>query len=151
MSVIWALVANSSYAQIYEIKGHGKEINEIRLYDNPDGRKKNGDFNTDKPGRTFDSLGGGRHAYSTHNDPHTQEVLTFALKLTKDLEKAKNEKLFDELAFIAPSHFIGALHESLQDNVKKSVIKEVHKDLPQTVKGKERLALLADYLDLWNR
>lgn len=151
MTVIWAVVANSSFAQVYQIKGHGKEIQEIHLFDNPDGRLRNGDFDSDKPGRAFDSLGGGRHAYEKQVDPHMHELKEFASKLSSFITKARNEKQFDELALVAPAQFIGVLRDSLSTHVQEMITKEVHKDLPLSITGKARLDQLSEYLDLWNR
>ena len=152
MTKIWALIANSGFAQVYEIKAGGKDIKEIFNIENPDGRLKNGEITSDRPGRAFDSMTGGktRHAYETKYDPHTHEQHIFAHKLNEILKKGKEEKAYDELVIIAPPQFLGELKQVLSDNVKKAVTKEINKDLPPPIHEKERHEQLCKYLDLWN-
>lgn len=58
MSTLWVLIANRSFAKIYQVKGRGREIKEIHHIENPDGKKRPGEVLSDKPGRAFDRLGG---------------------------------------------------------------------------------------------
>ena len=155
MTTIWALISNSGFAQIYEIKAGGKDIKEVYNIENPDGRLKNGQILTDKPGRGFDSMGksigkGSAHAYETMWDPHTHEQHIFAHKLNEILKKGKEDRAYDELVLIAPPQFLGELKQVLSDNVRKAVTKEIHKDLPPPIHPKERHEQLSKYLDLWN-
>lgn len=150
MNIMWVLTGNSSFIKIFEVKGKGKEFKEIFHFDNPDGRKKNGEINSDKPGRTFDKFGVGRHSYSKEVDPHTHELKVFAHKLASCLQEGKVKNKFHELAFVAPSHFLGELRLVISEAVKKSISQEVHKDLPEHLKEHERVAQLCEYLELWN-
>jgi len=150
MKKTWALVANSSYAIIYEVKNMGKEITIVERIPFPDGRKKASELNTDKPGRIFDSFGGARHAASNRVDPHTHEQQIFAAMLCHYLHKARAENKFEELAIIAPPQFYGELHPHFSDSVRPCVIKHVTKDLPERLSDSERLEYLVKYLDLWN-
>ena len=147
----WVLVANSSYAMILEVKGLGKEIHLLQKIDFPDGRKRDRDINTDKPGRAFASTGAVRHAVGSSVDPHQHEQEIFAHQLSKLLHKAKSEQQFDDLSIIAPAHFLGELKAVLTDQVKHAIAKEVSKDLPATLSNEQRDEHVAKYLDLWNR
>jgi len=149
-TVTWALVANSGFAQIYEIKGHGKEIKEILQIDNPDGRMKSGEILSDRPGRSFDSMGGSRHALGTEVDPHVHEQKIFAHKLVEILKKGIEGNSFQQLALIAPPQFLGELKLVLSENLKKIITKEINKDLPIYQNGKKRIEAICEYLDLWN-
>ena len=150
MKTLWIVVANRGFAKIYESKGHGHDIKEIYSVDNPDGRKKSGEILADKPGRAFDSLGGGRHALSTEVSVTAHEQQVFAKKLVGVLEEGNGAKAFDELAIVAPPHFLGALKLHLNQAIAKKVIKEVGKDLPEYISDHERIEQICKYLDLWN-
>lgn len=157
MKTLWALVANASFAQIYEIKGHGREIQKIHQLDNPDGRKRSGEILTDKPGRTYESMGKvgkmstGSHNYGSMVDPKEHELQLFMHKILEILKKARSEKSYEELAIIAPPHVLGEFNRLAPEAVKKLVIKEVGRDLPLTIHEQERIDHLSDYLDLFNR
>lgn len=150
MKTLWIVVANRGFAKIYESKGHGHEIKEIYNVDNPDGKKKSGDLMADRPGRSFDSKGVGRHALSTEVSPTAHEQQVFAKKIVNVLQEANGAKAFDELAIVAPPHFLGALKLHLPDAIVKKVTKEIGKDLPEYINEHERIEQLCKYLDLWN-
>ncbi len=58
------------------------------------------DINADKPGRTFDSSGTGRHAKEPPSDPHRMEKRKFAGKITGILEARLQKKNFDRLVLV---------------------------------------------------
>jgi len=151
MQTLWALVANSSNAQIFEIKGHGHSISKIHHIDHPDGRKKSGDVNTDRQGHGSAHVGSHTHSHAAEVDPHSREQENFAHTLASQVEKAHNEKAFNELALVAPAPFLGKLKQAFGDALKKCVTKEVSKDLPDSLSEKEVVDHLTRYLDLWNR
>jgi len=148
--VLWIISANRSFAKIYEAKGHGREIKEIQHIENPDGRKKISEIVSDRPGRSFDSVGGGRHALGTQVDAREHELQGFLHKLAHILDEGLKSKAYSQLALVAPPHVLGALVVEISDNVRKVLIKEVGKDLPERISNEERIEMLCKYLDLWN-
>ena len=150
MATLWILSANSGGAKIFEVKGHGKHIAEIYNIENPDGRKKSGEILSDRPGRAFDRVGGGRHAFSQQNDVHEQAIQVFAHKLEHILKQGHDTKLFDELAILAPPHFLGELKQVLSTEIRKKVVKEVPKDMSERLSEAELIEQLCKYFDLWN-
>lgn len=150
MTTFWVLVANSSFAKIYEVTGMGKDVKMLEHISFLDGRKKSGEVNTDKPGRAFDRVGMGRHAVGTTVDVHAHEMKIFTHQLTEILNKGKLENKYDQVALIAPPQFLGELRHTLNEAVKKSILKEVPKDLPDTLSEQELIQHMCKYLDLWN-
>lgn len=151
MSTLWIVAANSSFAKIFEVKGLGRQIKEIQHIDFPQGRLKGTQVNSDRPGRAFDRMGKGRHALTTEVNLHEHENKVFAHQIAEVLRSAHDSHTFDQLAIVAPPHFLGELKLAINDGVRKTIIKEIGKDLPERLTEKERLDLLANYLDLWNR
>lgn len=151
MKKFWVLVANSSYAHVLEVKGLGREISIIEKIPFPDGRKRDREIDTDRPGRSFDSMGHNRHGMSSRDDPHEHELKLFAHQLGAMLHKAKSENRFDEFAVIAPPHFLGELMHTIADPLKSCLVKKVDKDIPEAMNEKDRFDAVAKYLDLWNR
>lgn len=149
MGTMWIVAANRGFAKIFEAKGKGREINEIHHLDNPEGRLKGSLGFTDRPGRTFDRLGGGRHSYED-KDIHGREQKLFVEHIIEFLQQGKNEKAFDELAFVAPAQFLGELNSTLPPGLKKILVKEIGKDLPENLSDQARIEQICKYLDLWN-
>lgn len=94
--------------------------------------------------------GGGRHALSTEVDFHEHEQQVFAHKLAEVLQEGHNNKAYDELAFVAPSRFLGVVNQEISPAVKKNIIQEVDSNLPERMNEMERIEHLRKYLDLWN-
>lgn len=151
MNTMWIVTANSSFAKIFEVKGRGRQITEVQHIDFPKGRTKSGAVNSDRPGRAFDSVGTGRHAHSPAVSVHDHENKVFAGQLAALLQEAHANHAFNELALIAPPHFLGELKSAISNGVQKCIIKEIHKDLPEYLSEKERIDHLCNYLELWNR
>jgi protein required for attachment to host cells len=151
MKTLWIVAANRSYAKIFEAKGMGRSVKEVHHLDNPDGRKKAGEIFSDRPGRAFDRMGEGRHALGTEVDFHEQEQKAFASRIARLLEEGKEKKAYEDLAFVAPPHFLGELNQAISNQVKKSLTKEIHKDLPAHLSEHERIDQICKYLDLWNQ
>lgn len=150
METLWIISANRSFAKIFEAKGHGRHIKEIQHIDNPDGRKKSGELVSDRPGRAFDRVGGGRHALGKEVSPKEHELQRFIHKLSHILEEGLKSRAYGQLAIVAPPHVLGELSREITEPVRKVLIKEVPKDLPEAISEQERVDLLSKYLDLWN-
>jgi protein required for attachment to host cells len=150
MGTMWVIMANNSFAKIFEVRGYGKHIKEIQHIDNPVGRMKPREILQDRPGRAFDRVGAARHALGTEIDVKSHEQKIFASKLAETLKEGRANHSFNELVLIAPPQFLGELKLALDDQVKKSISKEIDKDLPIHLSEKERIESLCRYLDLWN-
>lgn len=148
MRKLWILVANSSFAQIYEVQGPAKNIHQVHSIDNPDGRKKGSEVYSDRPTRNFQSIGPARNAVVNEFDYHTHVMDVFAHKICELLKKGEDDHSFNELAIIAPSEFIGMLNTVMHPQLRKAVSTEVKKDLPLTINEHERVNAIVKYLDL---
>lgn len=146
-SKMWILTANSSFAEIYEVE-QGKEMHRARLIDFPDGRKKSGELENARPGRSHESVGGHRHSLESKTDTHTHEVQLFARNLAQILQKAHAEHLFDKLSLVCQPHFLGELRPLLTEQLRKNIHKEINKDLPAYLSEHERIDQLYKLLDI---
>ena len=141
----WVLVANASFAEIFEVSG--KDIKTLHYFDYPVGRLKSGDILSDRPGRTYDSVGDGRHAVGTKVDVHLHEIQTFAHSLVAVLKKAKSENAFDRLTLISPPQFLGELRHLLNDSLKKCVHQEFAKDISADESQNAKIAFVRHCLE----
>ncbi len=81
----------------------------------------------DRPGRTFDSVGQGRHAMEPTSDAHAELKDQFARLIADRL--AEHGSDFDRLVLIAPPEALGRLRSALPPAVAGKVTRELGKDL----------------------
>lgn len=77
----WVVVADSGRARSFAVDARYHLGSEIETLENPEARLYQRELITDRPGRTFDRAGEGRHAMAadvTHKD---REALDFAKRL----------------------------------------------------------------------
>lgn len=144
---IWVVVANCSYADIYSVD-LGRDIQKVHHLDFPGGRKRDNEINTDRPGRSFNSMGGSRHALGNMVDPHSHELQIFAHKIATLLHQAYFDKAFAKIALICPPQFLGELRSLLSDSLTKVVYKEINKDLPASLSEGDRIAHFCKLLEM---
>ena len=130
MTTTWILSANRSSATFFESDWPGKSMRRIQDISHPEGRKQNREINTDKPGRSFDSLGQGRHAMGTEQEPTEHIAQQFALDLAERLDKGRVTHAYDKLVLMAEPRFLGMLRGALNKNTAALVTQTVNKELP---------------------
>ncbi|TMH07388.1 MAG: host attachment protein [Betaproteobacteria bacterium] len=130
LKTTWILVADSSRAKIFEVRGATRDVHEIEAFVHPEGRAHNRDLKSDASGRYY---GKGEqnqgHAATKQVEPQEHEAELFAKRLTDHLEKARATQRFESLHLIAPSKFLGLIRRHLakeaQDLVEATLAKEV--------------------------
>lgn len=126
----WVLVADGARARVL---AQGKPFEglapafEQEEFTGTTARSK--EIASDRPGRSFDSGGQGRHAMEPPTDPQRYAKYAFARELAERLEQAANAHRFDELVLVAAPKTLGDLRELLPDSVKTKVVAEIDKDL----------------------
>lgn len=105
---------------------------------------RSSELGSDRPGRSFDSLGGQRHAMEPHSDPHAVEGRHFVASIAEELLQAHREQLFDRLVLVAPPRALGELRPLLHHEVAATVAAELAHDMTRTP-PKQLEALLAQH------
>ena len=102
-----------------------------RLQDisHPKGRLQNKDINTDKPGRSFDSMGQGRHSMGSDQDPIDHVAQQYASELADLLNKGRLTNAYEKLVLIAEPKFLGILRAALDKNTALLVVQSINKEL----------------------
>jgi protein required for attachment to host cells len=83
---------------------------------------------TDRPGRTFSSLGGVRSSVD-QTDWHKLEEHRFAAQVAATLERIVRERGVEALVVVAPPRTLADLRKAIHRDVKKKIIAEIGKDL----------------------
>jgi protein required for attachment to host cells len=83
---------------------------------------------TDRPGRTYSSMGPGRSSVS-QTDWHALEEHKFAHEVAATLERIVRERAIEALVVVAPPRALADLRKAFHPDVKKRIIAEIDKDL----------------------
>ncbi|MCX6994679.1 MAG: host attachment protein [Chlamydiae bacterium] len=146
----WVLMANSSYAEIFEVKA--MHVTFLQRMTFEERREKMHDIVSDKQGHNYSRMGvhgGGGHMLGSEDGLRRHEESIFAHEIVEFLVKAKAEHLFNILTFIAAPHFLGELRNVMKlKSHHLSIDKEIHKDFPQRLSEHEKIAHIKELLDI---
>jgi protein required for attachment to host cells len=128
---IWLLVADSARARLFGIDRRERAFTLLDEWQDDVASGKAQDINADRPGRTFDSAGPGRHAMEPPSSPKGVAKARFVAMLADRLAAAAKQHKFDELTVIAAPRTLGELRELLDQAVRTKLVHEEAKDLTQ--------------------
>jgi len=125
---IWVVVADSAKARVLAAEKRGAKLSEVHTLEHGEGRLREHDMTSDRPGRAFDSVGAGRHAMSSQVSPKKQEAIKFAKQVADYLESGRNSNSFDRLYVMAAPEFLGHLRDHFSDPLTQLVIASIDKN-----------------------
>lgn len=125
----WIVVADGSRAQIFLNEGPGTGLKSALHHALVADNRPSGDISSDRPGRSFDSAGGGRHAMQPPTDPHRHAQTSFAHDIAKLLEENYNKHNYERIFIAAAPRMLGDLRAALGNNLKNRIVGEINKDL----------------------
>jgi len=123
----WVVVADGAKALVLENIGDAlfPNLRTKEVHSQPD--PKTSDMGSDKPGRAYNSVGGGRSAVE-QTDWHDQEEHRFLAALAARLDKAVAAGEVPSLIVVAPPRAIGMLRKEFSPQLRKAIKAEVEKD-----------------------
>lgn len=142
----WILVADRQRARIFATDSRNAPWQELTDLVHTEARLPERELQQDRPGRTFDSHGPGRHALETKRSPREQEALYFVGQIVEHLRKAHSNNEFSRLVVCAEPRLLGLLREAMPAPVAAAIVEEVHKDLTQLKHADEIRAHLPETL-----
>jgi len=83
----WILIADGSRARFFVNKGPGEGLEPALGTEFIADKRKSREIGSDRPGRTHDIGGPGRHSMEPPTDPHEYEKIEFARELAQKLEE----------------------------------------------------------------
>jgi protein required for attachment to host cells len=129
MSHIRIIVADQAEAIFYDLsslKAHPVEV--ARLSD-PAAHLHDRDFSSDRPGRSYESVGGARHAIERENVPRRREAAKFAKAIATRLDQDRRKKEYEQLIVVAAAPFRSLMRSEFSRDTAACVVHEVPKDL----------------------
>lgn len=127
----WVIVADSTRCRIFAQDKRFGPLVELDDLVHPSSRLRDGDSLADRPGRSFDSRGSGRHAMEPPHDPHEEEARRFAREIADRLGEARATNAVEALVLIAEPRFLGYLREHIDDPSRKIIELEIPANLAQ--------------------
>ena len=127
----WIVVAHDAGARVFETHGRGTGLALVEEIEHPEGRARDRDMASDRPGRAFRKNSGdpGRASMSQSEGPHDRAVSDFARALAEKLKDARTQNRYWRLVLVAPPRFLGLLRSSLDGPTAKLVTASLDKDL----------------------
>ena len=125
--IVWALVMSSTQARILQdiAKGETGDVPELVLSTE---HKNLRDIMSDKPGRSFSSVGPGRSAMEYASDPVKDAKRAFVDEAVTLLHEHFVKHDFTQLAVFAGPEMLGLLRDGLPADLKHAVILEMPKN-----------------------
>jgi len=102
---------------------------EMGRLENPVATQREAAFASDRPGRSFDSFGSGRHAMGQKHSGREQELSRFASAIAERIDRLYADGDFLHLVLIAEPRFLGHLRDKLTGKAADAVVLEAAKNL----------------------
>lgn len=126
--VVWALVMSSTEARIIKgiARGGVEDVPEQSLHTE---HKDLSDIMSDKPGRSYSSVGSARSAMEYASDPVMDAKRAFVDEVVALLHQHLVKHDFTHLAIFAGPEMLGLLRDGLPPDLQHVVIAEISKNL----------------------
>ncbi|MBF0333207.1 MAG: host attachment protein [Alphaproteobacteria bacterium] len=146
MPTTWILVADGARARIWTSE-RPRHLETTFSHDFASPVRNHArEAGSDRPGRTFDSAGQGRHAMEPPTDWKDNEKREFARALAERLREGVLSGACDRLVIVAPPQFLGLLRAQIDKETARRVEVEIGKDLTHLSEDHELLPYLDDAL-----
>ncbi|MDB5796982.1 MAG: host attachment protein [Paucimonas sp.] len=127
----WILVADGARARLFETDPQDTEhLHEIQDFANSAAEARANELETDNLGRFYGK--GERnqaHTAEPHEDPVQHATRKFTHDLGSFLDHACEQHRYEKLFVVAPPKMLGALRQSMKDETRQSVDREIAKDI----------------------
>jgi protein required for attachment to host cells len=128
-TVTWILIADGTQARVVENTGPGKGLATVKGLDWSIPPLQTQDINSDRPGRSFSSVGPGRSAMEPKTDAAQHREAEFVRTVAQAIDTKAREGAYDRLIIAAAPIALGNLRKVMSDHVRKTILAELDKDL----------------------
>jgi protein required for attachment to host cells len=124
--ISWLLVGDGVRAQFYAIV----TALPLRIKAVPAGRyrgsnKKTSELESDRPGISFESVGGARHAIQRRSNAHQREEDKFVGRVAAAVNAAAVSKKFDDIIIVAPPRALAAFRKSFDATTEAKIRRQI--------------------------
>lgn len=128
-SPICVVVADSTQVRIFASSRRMDSLDELCTLDNPEGRLRDQELETDRSGRQSATRSAGYHGYGGDKSTQRHETDEFALEVARQLEQRRRNGEFDQLILVAPPKLLGDLRKHMSSDCDRLVSREINKNL----------------------
>lgn len=131
---IWIVVGDAVRARLFEIAGPEQPLTEFRDLVHPEGRAREQDLLTDRPGRVMQAHRGPHPGHGSRSSmepgtpPKEVERQRFARQIAEELQAGLDAHSYGRLVLVANPSFLGELREALSPRVTQHISASIHKD-----------------------
>lgn len=125
----WIVVADGRRGRLFELPPHSKNIRPATDHELVATLVPSRERWADRAGQTLERSGRSRHAKAAPSDPKDQDKMRLARRIAEEVDRARNEDVFEHLVLVAPPAFLGKLRAVLGEPARRSIIGEHDKDL----------------------
>ena len=129
MSRYRILVADRAVAVFYDVAALDQAPVEVERISDPEARLHDRELGSDRPGRSYESVGGARHAIDREGGPHERAAEQFARRVARRLDEARRKDEFDDVVIVAGPRFLALIRKELPRLTRARVAHEIAKDL----------------------
>jgi protein required for attachment to host cells len=125
---IWILVAGNEQARFFQVNKPGGDPAQVTGVELVNPHLRSSELEDDRPGRTHDSFGAGRHAMEPGTDPQQTERQLFAREISAALLKHYQKGDYRQLYLVASPAMLGELRKQLDEQLSDKVSGVLDKD-----------------------
>ena len=126
----WVLVADGSRARIFERTSLSGPLTELSDFTNPQGRLREGELTSDRPGVSHSSKGHRTgHPMNAEHSAGSAASNKFVRELVAELKAGLIARKFERMVLVMPHVFLGQLRSLLDHRLEKVVAASVNRDL----------------------
>jgi len=124
----WIIVSSKIGSRFYEYEGPGKNLKLVKSLENPEGKLKNSDLNSDSQG-TAVSQGSGKFSMNNEQDAKSRVVEKFAKEIAGELDMSRKAGSFSSLILVSEPGFLGQILANLDSKTSDAIFHKLNKDL----------------------
>ncbi len=123
------VACSASDARLWRSTSRYGDWDLISTMSDPAATKSEAEFASDRPGRSFNSVGTGRHSMSPSESGQQHEMQVFARRVADYLNRSVASGKFAHIVLIGAPKFLGCLRAGLSDVARRAVVMEAAKNL----------------------
>ena len=127
----WIVVASRAEAKIFTRDSKNQDIRWVKTLVNKNGRRREREFESDKPGLSFAKFSGGGSPHCLEGKHSHADVVAnhFAHTIGSFLKLARQEKRYEQGTIFAGPNFLGKIKHEMRDQVRNGDLVFIGKNI----------------------
>ncbi len=119
--LVWVMVADSSRARLLGTDDPAGALEELEDMLHQDGRSREGELVSDRPGRNRNGSSSGSHSIGHEQDAKKHEMVAFAKDIGRRLVQSRQKGEFERLYLMASEKMLGLIKKELDDETTRAL------------------------------